>query len=146
MKTLTVPANLDSLSAIGQFVLELAAEANVSKLVAYRARLAIDEIATNAVLYGGALGNGQGVLEAHGEVSDHAMTITLEDAGTPFDPRQLAPPDDMDSPLEERGIGGLGVHLALTGVDQYSYERVGNLNRNIFVVKRVPPSAEQRPG
>jgi serine/threonine-protein kinase RsbW len=137
MKTLTVPATLDSLSAIGQFVLELAAEANLNKLVAYRARLAVDEIATNAVMYGQASESGQGVFEAHGVVSDQTLTITLEDAGTPFDPRQVAPPADIDLPLEERGIGGLGIHLALTGVDHYSYERIGNRNRSVFIVNRV---------
>jgi len=142
MKTLTLPATLDSLSAIRQFVLDVAEEAKLDKQAAYRARLAVDEIATNAVLYGGAFGDGQGVLEAHGEVNENTVKITLEDAGVPFDPRQVAPPD-LDVPLDERKIGGLGVHLALTGVDEFSYERVGNRNRNIFVLNRDSTSPPQ---
>jgi hypothetical protein len=39
-------------------------------------------------------------------------------------------------------MGGLGLFLAIRGVDEFRYERHGQINRNIFVV-RVPagPSA-----
>jgi anti-sigma regulatory factor (Ser/Thr protein kinase) len=142
MKTLTIPASLDSLSALGQFVQDVAAEAGLPKLAAYRVRLAVDEIATNAILYGGAGEAGGRVLDARGEVTADAVTITVEDAGAPFDPRRLPPPD-IDVPVDDRPIGGLGVFLALSGVDHFTYERVGDRNRNIFVVNRT---ATTQPG
>jgi anti-sigma regulatory factor (Ser/Thr protein kinase) len=48
----------------------------------------------------------------------------------------------MDRPLEEREIGGLGVFLALRGVDELRYERVGEQNRNIIIVHRPQPPAQ----
>jgi anti-sigma regulatory factor (Ser/Thr protein kinase) len=136
MRTITLPATLESLSPLGQFVLDVAAEGGLDNVAAYRARLAVDEIATNAVLYGGAGDAAGGVIEAIGEVTADAVTITVVDGGAAFDPRQTPPPADMHLPLEERAIGGLGVHLALTGVDRFDYQRIDGRNRNIFVLHR----------
>jgi len=38
-------------------------------------------------------------------------------------------------PLQERTEGGLGVFLAIDGVDQFLYERQENINRNTIIVK-----------
>src|SRR5207248_1366137 len=60
----------------------------------------------------------------------------------PFDPRQVPAPDNLHLPAEERGVGGLGIYLALGGVDQFTYERAGDRNRNVLVVyrgKNMPP-------
>ena len=35
----------------------------------------------------------------------------------------------------ERQIGGLGIFLSIGGVDEFRYERNGEINRNIFVMK-----------
>ena len=52
MDSMVVPGVLDSLSAIGRYVLGAAWAAGLDKRAAYRLRLAVDEIATNAVLHG----------------------------------------------------------------------------------------------
>ena len=49
MKPLIVPGTLASIRAIGKYVLQAAAEAGLESRAAYRLRLAVDEIATNAV-------------------------------------------------------------------------------------------------
>jgi anti-sigma regulatory factor (Ser/Thr protein kinase) len=71
-------------------------------------------------------------------MDDRTLRVILEDRGTPFDPRQVAPPVNLQAPAEERQIGGLGIYLALTGVDQFFYERVGDCNRNVLVMNRPP--------
>jgi anti-sigma regulatory factor (Ser/Thr protein kinase) len=38
--------------------------------------------------------------------------------------------------MAERPIGGLGIYLAVEGVDEFSYERDNNLNRLILVVNQ----------
>jgi serine/threonine-protein kinase RsbW len=44
--------------------------------------------------------------------------------------------EELDLPLEEREIGGLGVMLAREGVDDFRYERIDGRNRTMIVVNR----------
>jgi anti-sigma regulatory factor (Ser/Thr protein kinase) len=116
--------------------MEAAEAAGLDKKSAYRLRLAVDEIATNIVVYGYQGSKTEGVIELHAVIAEQTLTLTIEDTGPPFDPRSRPEPDDLDLPLDERDMGGLGIHLAITGVDEFVYERVGLRNRNIFIVSR----------
>ncbi len=136
MEPLTVPATLESLAAIGRYVMAAAAEAEVGSKPSYRLRLAVDEIATNIVTHGYEEAGETGDVVVRAEAGKDSLTITLEDTATPFDPREMDRPEQIDMPIEERPIGGLGVFLALEGVDEFRYEHDGIHNRNIFVVKR----------
>ena len=71
------------------------------------------------------------------KITAHALTITLEDTAVPFDPRRLTRPEQIDLPLAERPMGGLGIFLAIENVDEFRYEYVDGHNRNIFVVNRT---------
>lgn len=57
--------------------------------------------------------------------------ILISDTGSPFDPgfEELRPPP-MDMPIQERSIGGLGLFLVKSSVDQVSYE--WDQGRNIY--------------
>lgn len=136
MEPLRLPGTLDSLSSIGAYVLAAAAEAGLEKKAAYRLRLAVDEIATNSIVHGYEEAGIEGMLEVQADIDEHDLTIFLEDTAGAYDPRQTMLPQDLDQPLEERQIGGLGVYLTVQGVDTFLYERVGDRNRNIFVMNR----------
>jgi serine/threonine-protein kinase RsbW len=139
---LTVPGALDSLEAIGQFVLGAASDAGLDRKASYRLRLAVDEIATNIVVHGYEDAGRQGPIDVWAELDDAELRVCLQDLAVPFDPREARVPEGMDRPLEEREIGGLGVFLALRGVDELRYERVGEQNRNIIIVHRPQPPAQ----
>jgi serine/threonine-protein kinase RsbW len=131
MKPVTVPATLDSLGAIAEYVLAAAASAGLDKRAAYKLRLAVDEIVTNIIIYGYADADLLGALELSADIADGTLTVSIEDSGVAYDPRQ-APVPDTSLPLEERPIGGLGVYLAMKSVDEFLYERVGDRNRSTF--------------
>lgn len=139
MAELRVGANLDVLSAIGAFVLEAANNAGLERKAAYRLRLAVDEMATNVIVHGKPLQHsGDDEIRLVAEIDEQALKIILEDRGPAFNPLEQASPDEhLNKPMEERPIGGLGVFLAIRGVDQFQYERVGDRNRSIFIVKRA---------
>jgi len=141
MEALTVPGRLDSLERIGKYVMSAAAEAGLEKASAYRLRLAVDEIVTNIILYGYDSGRSEGNVDLRTMLDDESLTICVEDNSAAFDPRQNAPPADLDADLENRQIGGLGVFLALEGVDRFGYERINDRNRNIFTMYRRPVAA-----
>jgi serine/threonine-protein kinase RsbW len=136
MEPLKAASTLDSLAAIGKYVMDAAAAAGLAKADAYRLRLAVDEIATNIIVHGYLDEGLQGPVELHGRMDDKTLMLVLEDTAVPFDPRSIPPPDDIHLPPEQRKIGGLGVYLALEGVDEFHYERVGERNRNVFVMNR----------
>jgi serine/threonine-protein kinase RsbW len=74
-----------------------------------------------------------------GVTSPHRIAVLLEiggdrvaaeiiDNGRPFDP-SAAPEPDCASPLENRDVGGLGIHLIRRVMDRVQYRRVGDENR-----------------
>lgn len=136
MESLVVPGDLDSLATIRRYIQEAAERANLEKKQAYRLGLAVDELATNIVTYGYADAGEAGEITVHAEIDERSLKITLEDTAAPFDPNKKEEPDDLDLPMEDRPIGGLGIFLARNGVDDFSYERVDNRNRNILVIYR----------
>jgi anti-sigma regulatory factor (Ser/Thr protein kinase) len=144
MKSLILPGQLDSLSAIRQYVKEVAEQIGLDKKVSYHLQLAVDEIATNIIIHGYEQAGMIGEVMVQSEVNQDKLTITLEDSSAPFDPRQFGRPDQIDKPIKERPIGGLGVFMAMNNVDKFDYEYVNNRNRNIFIIKRVPDRAAHR--
>ena len=65
------------------------------------------------------------------------IELTVEDAGAPFDPTRSREPD-IDESLDERAIGGLGLHLVRSLADVFSYQRVGCVNRTVVVFNTYP--------
>lgn len=134
--TLTVPGVLDSLDEIADFVMRAATAAGLDKKAAYRLRLAVDEIATNIITHGYDEAGLAGDVHVFAGLTDDALTLTLEDEAVPYDPLSTPMPSDLDAPLEERDIGGLGVYLTLRGVDEFRYAFEQGRNRNTFVMWR----------
>lgn len=136
MEPLTVSGTLDSLKTIAAYVLSAAENAGLEKKPAYKLRLAVDEIATNIIVHGYEEAGRSGDINLTAHLDDSALTITLQDTGIPYDPYQYQGPDsqDLDLALEDRPIGGLGVFLAVEGVDKFAYEFVDNHNLNHFTL------------
>ena len=63
------------------------------------------------------------------------LRLELSDDGIAFDPLSLPPPD-VSLDIEDRLIGGLGVHLIRTMMDSVSYRREGDWNR-LLVTKAL---------
>ncbi|MFN7524496.1 MAG: ATP-binding protein [Aphanizomenon sp.] len=136
METLTVSGTLDSLEAIATYIKTAAESAALDKKATYKLRLAVDEIATNIIIHGYEEAGLQGQLKISATLGESSLTICIEDTGARYDPHDkvTVAAQELNKPLEERQIGGLGVYLAIQGVDQYLYEREGDKNRNIFIV------------
>jgi serine/threonine-protein kinase RsbW len=147
MESKSFAGTLDSLGAIREYVASAARTAGLDKKAAYELSLAVDEIATNIILYGYEEAGRSGVIDVRADMGNGKLTVTLEDDGEPFDPRQSKLPENEDllRPLEERPVGGLGLYLAFQGVDEFRYERAGGRNRNIFVVYRPSTTQTKRP-
>jgi anti-sigma regulatory factor (Ser/Thr protein kinase) len=140
MDLLIVPGTLESLGSIGRYVLAAADAAGLDRRAAYHLHLAVDEVATNTITHGYEEAGRTGSLTIRADLDAAKLTITMEDSALPFDPRGAQRPEQIDLPLEERPIGGLGLYLTAQSVDEFRYEYADGRNRNIFVVKRPSPS------
>lgn len=136
MESLTVSGTLGSLKTIAAYVLSAAEAAGLEKKAAYKLRLAIDEVATNIIVHGYEEAGRTGNIELSTHLDKNTLTITLEDSAIPFDPYEITGPasQDLNLALHERPIGGLGVFLAIEGVDKFTYEFVDSHNRNHFTL------------
>jgi len=110
LEPLTIPGRSEMLSQLMDYVVWAATAVGLGEQGIYRLSLAVDEIATNIVTHGYAEAERQGDL------------------------RQVPQPDNLDRPLEELQDGGLGIFLALWGVDDFAYDRQGEVNRITFVM------------
>lgn len=132
----TLPGQLDALPILANYVCWAARKAGISTKATYRLRLAVDEIATNIVIHGYTEAGKKGTLHVSAHWNDSYLTVVLEDIGISYDPAQTSIPEKLNSPLQERPLGGLGIYLALWGVDEFYYKAFDNRNRSIFLVKR----------
>ena len=133
MDPLSVTGRVESLQAVGEYVLVAAAQAGLESKAAYRLRLAVDEIATNAIMHGYQPAEYRGDLLVTAVFDESKLTITLEDSSPAYNPLRTPLPEDLDVEPQERPVGGLGIFLALKGVDEFQHQWVNNKNRNIFV-------------
>ncbi len=102
--------------------------------------VAIDELLANALSHGMA-GRHAGLLTVEVELDQERLTVTLIDDGPPFDPFGQNAPDTTLS-VEERSIGGLGIHLVRQLVDEVSYQRRDGCNVVVLVKQLAGEQAE----
>jgi serine/threonine-protein kinase RsbW len=132
MADITLRSDLAELAALAAFIDTFAAEAALPADAAFQLNLVLEELVTNTINYGQAPEAPIRVrLERHGEI----VEADLIDGGVAFDPRTLPPPD-VEAPLAERPIGGLGIHLVRQFVDELDYRREDGRN-HIRLRKRI---------
>jgi anti-sigma regulatory factor (Ser/Thr protein kinase) len=143
MAEITLRADLSELTVLAEFVDRFAAAESLPSEIAFQLDLVLEELVTNCVAHGAAGATGGAIrvaLERRGDLIEVAMV----DDGAAFDPR-TAPAPDLDAPLEERRIGGLGVYLVRQFVDEIDYRREDGRN-HLRLRKRITPRRESDEG
>ena len=115
------PALIDRLEAFTE-------TAALSPRTAHRLTLVCEELATNVAMHGSGGADGATYIEIMVDRFPDHVAVTVEDDGRPFDPLGLAAPDTSLA-LDEREIGGLGIHLVRKLVRSIAYERRAGCNR-----------------
>jgi anti-sigma regulatory factor (Ser/Thr protein kinase) len=117
-------------SAIGEF----SREQDWPPDIEFQVDLVLEELVLNVVNHGSRGGEGEINIEL---VSDpEAVIIQIIDDGRPFDPLTDAPEPDTESGIEDRAVGGLGIHLVRTMMDDVTYRREENKNHMRLVKRR----------
>lgn len=94
--------------------------------------LALDEAMTNTIAYAWPQG-GVHELRLDLDVAGGTVVAVVSDDGIAFDPLEVPPPD-LESSLEDRPVGGLGVHFMKTLMDAVAYRR--EADRNVLTMTK----------
>jgi serine/threonine-protein kinase RsbW len=116
--TIRIDAELKNLSAIRRFVQEKAAGFGANQDMIADLILATDEAATNIIVHG--YQYQPGTIEIEMGRSGDTIVIYMRDQSPPFDPTNVPPPD-VTQPLDERPLGGMGIHLIRQLMDEVTH-------------------------
>jgi anti-sigma regulatory factor (Ser/Thr protein kinase) len=143
-ETLVVQADIAELARVSAWTDDIGERLALPASILFALHLCFEEAISNIVRHGfrdreTADGTDHDVcLELTREV--HAVTVTIEDRGAAFDPREaLVPP--TPTTIEEAEIGGLGIHLMRQFTQQMDYQRLDGTNRLTLRFDLQMPSA-----
>ena len=114
-------AELSVLSEIAKDIENFCNENSVSSADFYAINLVVDELFTNSVMYG-YKGDTSGCVEVDLSCNVDGVKVTISDCAPEFNPLTQVVEPDLNSNVDERKVGGLGVFFARKQMDEISYE------------------------
>lgn len=106
----------------------------ISQRLQRQLKVVVDELVSNLLLHAHAQGGSELAIEVELDRTTDGLLLCLRDNGQPFNPLD-APAPDVTSGLEDRPIGGLGLHLVRKLASSFQYSRVRG--RNVVTLELV---------
>jgi len=131
--SITLPSDHTALASLQTFASEFAQRGSLSRDERARLSIILEELFTNSDTHGYRPEGGSITVAL--ALSASLIEIDFEDDGPPFDPLSVDGPT-LDAPGDERAIGGLGLHLVRSLVDEAHYHREGGRNC-LHLVRRI---------
>ena len=132
--TLELEAEIESLATADKAVSDFAESMSWSDEATFKVKLVVEEILMNVISYGGDSTHKPHIMLHLSQCND-LVSMEISDDGIAYDPL-AAPPPDLESELEDRPIGGLGVHLISELMDSVSY-RFKDGRNHLLVTKAL---------
>jgi serine/threonine-protein kinase RsbW/sigma-B regulation protein RsbU (phosphoserine phosphatase) len=126
--------DLSEIPRMAARVEEFCAARRISAKIVYRFNLSLDEVLTNIISHG--LTQGRHEIAVSIALDDGNLVANVSDDGPAFDPLS-APAPDIRAPIEERKVGGLGIHLLRTLMDAVEYRRADGRNHLTFRIRVI---------
>lgn len=120
--------NLHETRRLNEMVRRFCASHGLPEDAIFVVSLSIDELVTNIVVHGGKGRPRVREIVLRLRMDNGEVCAEIEDDGCEFNPLE-SPAPNLDSNLEQRDPGGLGIHLARSLMDRICYSRVGRRNR-----------------
>jgi sigma-B regulation protein RsbU (phosphoserine phosphatase) len=127
---LTVSNRLSENSCVKEHFDTFAEHYGIPEQVRLKMNVVFDELLTNIISYA-YQDNKEHDIGIKVELSADRLKVSMVDEGIPFNPLGVETPD-TELPLEERKIGGLGIHLVRNMMDKVSYRR--RIDKNVITV------------
>ncbi len=114
--TITVKPNLENMSTVSEFLRSVLSEWKISAPDLGKLEVSLDEILSNIVSYSGA-----SFVTFSCDRIDGNVILKFIDDGVAFNPLE-AGNIDINTPLEQREFGGMGIFIVKNYVDKLEYE------------------------
>lgn len=121
MKELTIPATVENIEKVTEFVNSQLEEINCPIKAKMQIDIAIDELFGNIAHYAYKTETGPATVRVEVTEAPISVIVTFIDHGIPYDPLKKDDPDVTLS-AEERAIGGLGIFMVKKTMDEITYE------------------------
>ena len=122
---LKIAPNHEQLELIPAALEEFAERDNWPPDLVFKVNLVLEELGVNIVNYSGATGD----IEISLASDEERVTVEISDDGRPFNPLLDQETPDISAPLGDRPVGGLGIHLVRTMMDEMQYSREDGKNK-----------------
>lgn len=93
--------------------------------------VAVDELFSNISMYAYGEQTGKAIIKI--TLDNSMVSISFTDSGIPYNPLEKEDPD-VEAPIEERKIGGLGIYMVKKTMDDMIYEYTDG--HNILTIKK----------
>ena len=131
--TLKVPNALDAIPHVAAELEAFCATHAIPSRMVHRFNLALEEVLTNIIAHAFPAAGGHEI-DVRIAYRDGSLQATVSDDGVAFDPLSQPAPD-LHVPIEQRRIGGLGIHLLRTLAASAHYRRDGDHNILTFSLR-----------
>lgn len=125
MEWLTLPSHAESLEEFRTFVLSRARISRIPPAKVPVLELALEEILVNVISY--AHEGNAGIIRVGCGADRSRFVVSIQDDGKYFNPLDMEKPD-VDAAIDQRPVGGLGIYLVRSMVDDIRYCRIGESN------------------
>jgi sigma-B regulation protein RsbU (phosphoserine phosphatase) len=136
---LKIVNRLEEIARVSDAINSFAERHGLDPKIRRQLNVVFDELLNNTISYGYE-DEDEHEIELTIAVSGGRLYATISDDGKPFNPFDSVAPD-TDLAVEDRPIGGLGVHLVRNVMDRVSYERRG-ANNVVLLEKQLEPAKE----
>ena len=135
METLRMRAVLENVPLAIDYVTQWAETAGFDDRALYEIQLAVDEACANAVHHA-YQDMDPGEIEVSCLLDEQGLIIQVRDWGRGFVPENVEEPD-VDAPLEERTLGGLGLFLVRQVMDDVEFTFDPEVGNRLRMTKRI---------
>ncbi len=139
-QVVTLTNDLAELEKLAETVENFCDTHEIPPALCFQINLVLDELITNTISYSYDEGV-SGTITIQLSINSDLVTILLVDNGRQYNPLD-APPPDLDTEIDEREVGGLGVHFVREYMDTIDYEYAENKNQ-LILTKQVTPQEDQ---
>jgi len=122
--------DIAQIEQLAEQVLAFGRENDLPDELAWELRLVLEEVVTNIISYGYD-DQADHVIKVSIINAEQAVTLTVQDDARPFNLLEHPLPD-LEIPLEDRPVGGLGIHMVRRIMDDVDYRRDGGQNRVVM--------------
>ena len=124
--TVRIENDLSEIAKVDEKLDEFAEQFGVPPAIAATFHIIFDDLLNNVISYG-FNDEQRHFIDVRLELTANSLIASIADDGVPFNPLAEATPDTQ-LPIEDRQIGGLGIHLVINMVDDISYQRTADKN------------------